>query len=83
MKTKLLKKIRKIGKSQINIYSFTKKDDINIGMSFGCDSDLYCNLFEIGDTEDDINNKAIRVYYDNNKDCIREKYTKYSIKNKK
>ena len=40
MKVKLLKKLRKRGRNQINIHSVTKSDGIVVGMSIGYDDDI-------------------------------------------
>lgn len=82
MKTKLLRKIRRLGANQVTIYSITSSDGLNTGMSYGYNDDIFSGLFRLGDTEQDVINKAIRIYYDINIDTIRNKYKKYSVKSK-
>jgi len=62
MKTRLLKKLRKRGRSQIHIYSVTKTNGLTTGMSIGYDNNKYSHLFNIGDTERDVYKKAERIY---------------------
>jgi len=78
MKSKLLKKIRSIGRGMININSVTYSDGISVGMSYGYDSKEYSGLFEMGDSEEIVKEKACRVYLESNINCIRNKYKKYS-----
>jgi hypothetical protein len=75
MKVKLLKRLRKKGRSQINIYSITKSDDYIIGMKIGYDSDSYKQLFELGDDKEDVLKKAEKIY-------ITEYLKKHERKNK-
>jgi hypothetical protein len=78
MKVKLLKKLRRIAKSEITILSITTTDGITTGMSYGYDLDCYKGLFSMGDTEGDVINKVFRIYLCNNIEFIRKKYKKYS-----
>ena len=64
MKVKLLKKLRRIGRNQITIYSITKEDNIVVGMSIGYNSDDYKGLFVFGDTEEEVYKKAEKIYID-------------------
>ena len=56
MKTKLLKKLRAIGREQITIYSVTTTTSLRgeyiTGMSYGYNDDAYKGLFTFGDTEE-------------------------------
>ena len=62
MKCKLLKKLRRRGRSQITIHSITRTDGFISGMSYGFDGDEYRGLFDFGDTEEEVKNKASRIY---------------------
>jgi hypothetical protein len=62
MKCRLLKKLRRRGRNQINVYSITRSDGVITGMSYGFDEDEYGGLFDFGDTIDDVKNKAARIY---------------------
>ncbi len=62
MKVRLLKKLRRRGQDQINIYSVTKTDGIVTGMSVGYDDDKYSKLFCFGDTKEEVKKKAERIY---------------------
>ena len=87
MKAKLLKKLRTVGRNQINIYSVTKtttwRGEFITGMSYSYSNNDYSGLFELGDTEEDVRNKAMEIYFKNNIDFIREKYKNYARKYKK
>ena len=78
MKTKLLRKIRRAGSMQIRIHSVTRENGITVGMVIGAKSFLYCGLFKMGDTEKEVINKAIRIYYETHIDEIRADFKKYS-----
>ena len=82
MKTKLLKKLRRIGKNKITIYSVTTTGNIVTGMSIGYNEDAYSGLFNFGNTEEQVLKKAEDVYLNNNIDLIRKRYKKYSVKYK-
>lgn len=86
MKAKLLKRLRAIGRNQINIYSVTRtttwRGEFITGMSYSCNNGVYAGLFELGDTEEDVRNKAMKIYFYNNMEWIKEKYKKYSRKYK-
>lgn len=86
MKAKLLKRLRTIGRNQINIHSVTRtttwRGEFITGMRYGYNNDAYAGLFELGDTEEDVRNKAMKIYIDNNMEWIRKKYKKYSRKYK-
>lgn len=74
MKTKLLKKLRNIGREMVNIHSITKENGVITGMSYGFDYDEYRGLFELGDTEEDVKEKSARVYIKTNINEISKKY---------
>lgn len=82
MKTKLLKKLREIGRNQITIYSVTTTtrlgEEYITGMSYGYNNDAYKGLFTFGDTADEVRERAMKIYFKNNIDFIRDKYKKYS-----
>ena len=80
MKVKLLKILRKIGRNKIKIYSFTTTNGTVTGMKIGYDEDEYRGLFSLGDTEQDVKEKACQIYLENNINLIRKKYAKYSKK---
>lgn len=83
MKTKLLKKIRTIGRDQVHVYSVTKLDGHNVGMIIGFSEDCYQGLFSFGETIEQVLEKACKIYLKNNIDSIRRKYKKYSIRFKR
>lgn len=77
MKVKLLKRLRQIGRSMINVNSITTTDGIVTGMKIGYDEDEYRGLFSFGDTEADVKEKACKIYLQTNIEAIRKKYRKY------
>ena len=87
MKIKLLKKLREIGRSQGNIYSVTRtttyRGEFVTGMSYGYNNDVYKGLFDFGDSEDEVRDKAMKIYFRENMEYVRNKYRKYSRKYKK
>lgn len=62
MKTRLLKKLRAEGRNMVNIYRVTTCRGVVTGMSYGYSSPEYSDLFFLGDTEDDVRDKAMRIY---------------------
>lgn len=62
MKTRLLKKLRAEGRNMVNIYSVTTCRGVVTGMSYGIKSPEYRGIFSFGDTEDDVRDKAMRIY---------------------
>ena len=82
MKARLLKKLRSEGRSMVNVYSVTQTDGVVTGMKYGYNESIYSKLFNFGDTELDLKNKAARIYITSNIDYIRKKYSKYSKKYK-
>lgn len=86
MKTKLLKKLRAIGREQITIYSVTTTTSLRgefvTGMSYGYNDDAYKGLFTFGDTVEEIRDRAMKIYFKKNMEYIRHKYRKYSRKYK-
>ena len=89
MKTKLLRKLREQGRNQITILSVTTTkpmyslDKYVSGMSYSYPDDAYRHLFNFGNTAEDVIKKAEKIYMNLNMDNFREKYKKYSVKNKK
>jgi hypothetical protein len=77
MKVKLLKRLRQIGRSKVNIYSVTRTNGTVTGMKIGYDEDEYRGLFSFGDTEADVKEKACKIYLQTNIESIRKKYSKY------
>ena len=80
MNVKLVKKLRKIGRNKIKIYSFTTTNGTVTGMKIGYDEDEYRGLFSLGDTEQDVKEKACKIYLETNIESISKKYAKYSKK---
>lgn len=82
MKVKLLKKLRRIGRDEVDILSITKTNGIVIGMRYSYNSNEYSGIFSYGDTSQQVIEKACRIYLKTNIDWIRKKYAKYSRKNR-
>jgi len=78
MKVKLLKRLRQIGRDMVNVSSVTTTCGLVTGMCYGYDTKEYSDLFELGDTEEDVKNKACKIYLETNIEKIRKKYRKYS-----
>jgi len=78
MKVKLLKRLRRIGRSMVTIHSITTTGNTITGMSYGYDYDEYSGLFSYGDTEEEVKEKACNIYLQTNIESIRKKYRKYS-----
>jgi len=78
MKVKLLKKIRKAGRNQVQIHSVTRQDGTVMGMVYGYSEAEYEDLFDFGDTKADVLNKAQRIYIKQNIAFFRKKYRKHS-----
>lgn len=76
MRTKLLKKLRRKGWNIINVYSITMKGGMVTGMSYGYSSPDYRDLFFLGDTEEDVRAKAMRIYMEKEVKRRREKRRK-------
>lgn len=62
MKTKLLKKLRKKGRSQVFVSSITRTNGIITGMSIQYEDEKYGDLLDTCNTEEDIKNEAARIY---------------------
>lgn len=77
MKTKLLKRLRSIGRDQVTIYSITKTNGYITGMEYGHSGEGYRDLFCGGDTEEVVKEKACRVWLSQNIEILRHKYRKY------
>lgn len=73
MKTKLLRKLRNEGRNMINVYSITTTRGVVTGMSYGYSSPDYRDLFFLGDTEEDVREKAMRIYMEKEVKRRREK----------
>lgn len=82
MKTKLLRKLRNIGRNQITVLLVGKTDGIITRMSYSYNDDAYRDLFVWNDTEDEVREKACQIYLNSNIDRIRQDYCKYSRKHK-
>ena len=88
MKSKLLKKLRKQGRDKVHILSITAEKRrfsdgwINVGMKYSFNEPEYSDLFFLGDTEEDVKDRAMSIFFEKNMDYIREKYKKYSRKYK-
>jgi hypothetical protein len=65
MKVELLKRLRRIGRNKVTVYSVTKTNGITTGMIIGFNESCYRGLFELGDTEKDIKEKAAGIYIEN------------------
>lgn len=76
MKTKLLRKLRNEGRKIINVYSITTTRGVVTGMSYGYSSPDYRDLFFLGDTEEDVREKAMRIYMEKEVKRRREKRRK-------
>lgn len=78
--------LRAQGRCQIAIHSVTTtttlRGEFITGMSYGYSNDAYRGLFSFGDTEEDVRDKAMRIYMHQNIEHFREKYKKYSRKYK-
>jgi hypothetical protein len=80
MKTKLLKRLRSIGRDQVTVYSITKTNGCITGMEYGHPGEGYRNLFSGGMTEKEIKEKACKIWLSLNMEAIRKKYRKYTRK---
>ena len=80
MKVKLLKRLRRIGKDQIQILSVTTTGGITTGMSYSHPGEGYRGLFSFGDTKEEVIERACKIYMNLNISDIRKKYKKYSRK---
>ena len=88
MKVKLLKKLREEGRNKVHILSTTAEkrsfsdEWINVGMRYSFDEPEYSDLFFIGDTEEDVKDRAMRIFFKTNMASIRGAYKKYTRKYK-
>lgn len=84
MKVKLLKKLRDIGRNRISIHSVTRtttwRGEYVSGMSIGYSLPQYAHIWDFGMTEEDVHNKAMRIFLRTEMDWVREKYKKYTRK---
>lgn len=74
MKVKLLKKLRRIGRDQITIYSVTKTNGVVTGMKIGYNDSIYSKLFDLGDTKEEVLKQAERIYIKSRMESLRKKY---------
>lgn len=65
MKTKLLKKLRRKGRNEINIYKTITTNGVITGMGVSYNDDDYSSLFSYGDTKEEVYRKAERIYIEN------------------
>jgi len=78
MKAKLLRRLRRYAREEVTIYSITKSEGIVTGMHYGYNSAPYRDLFQLGDTEEDVMRKAFYIYIKENIQMLRKRYKKYS-----
>lgn len=89
MKVKLLKKLREEGRNKVYILSTTtekrrfSEEFITVGMSYSYNEPEYGDLFFLGDTEEDVKDRAMMIFFEKNMDSIRKEYKKYTRKYKK
>jgi len=84
MKTKLLIKLCQIGRNKIDVVSVTTTNGVVTGMSLSFNEKEYRHIWEFGDTELDVKEKASKIYLQTNIENIRKKYAKYrKIKQKR
>ena len=63
MKTKLLRRLRREGRCQINIYSVRKDmDGTVVGIRYGYNSDEYAHLWHFAMTSDELKSEAMKIY---------------------
>jgi len=80
MKTKLLRRLRSIGRDQVTVYSITKTNGYITGMQYGHPGEGYRDLFDMGTTEEELKEKACRIYLNQNIESIRKRYKKKAVK---
>lgn len=82
MKTKLLKKLRAIGRNRVSINSVTWtttwRGRFVSGMSIGYSFPQYAHIWDFGMTEEDVHEKAMKIFFETEMDWFREKYKKYT-----
>ena len=76
MKVKLLRKIRSRGASEITIRSITRQGGRITGMSYGFNDDAYSDIFNFGDTENEVIRKAQHIYWEQTKNYYYKKFKK-------
>ena len=81
MKTKLLKRLRNIGRRQINVYSISS--GYITGANYGYSDNAYAGLYRFGDSAEDMEERACRIFMNKFMDEFRKKYAKHSIKYKR
>jgi hypothetical protein len=80
MKAKLLRKLRAIGRQQIDILGISVENNIITGMAIGSNCESYADIFEYGDTEEAVYKKSENIYLSENIQNIRSRYVKYTRK---
>lgn len=84
MKTKLLKKLRNIGRHRVSINSVTRtttwRGEFVTGMSIIYSLSQYSNIWDFGMTEEDVYKKAMEIFFETEMDWVRTKYKKYTRK---
>ena len=84
MKTKLLKKLRDIGRNRVSIHSVTRtttwRGEFVSGMSIGYSLPQYAHIWDFGMTEEDVHKKAMKIFFDTEMDWVRKEYKKYTRK---
>lgn len=80
MKNKLFKILRRKGRDMVRINGITItsnwRGSVVTGMSYSYKSDEYADLFSYGDTEDDVRDKAARIYMEKEVQRLRQKRSK-------
>lgn len=84
MKTKLLKKLRYIGRNRVTIISVTRttnqRGEFVTGMSISYSFPQYAGIWDFGMKEEDVYNEAIRIFFQTEMEWVRKKYKKYTRK---
>lgn len=84
MKTKLLKKLRAIGRNRVSINSVTRtttwRGEFVTGMSIGYNLPQYAHIWDFGMTEEDVYENAMKIFFETEMDWVRKKYKKYTRK---
>lgn len=84
MKTKLLKKLRNIGRNRVSIISVTRttnwRGEFVTGMSIRYSLPQYANIWDFGMEEEDVHNKAMKIFFQTEMEWVRKNYKKYTRK---
>ena len=78
MKAKLLKKLREEGRSQVDVYSITRTNGYITGMGYSHPGEGYRDLWNLGNSEEVVKNKACDVWLSLNVEKIRKRYYKFT-----